>query len=480
MNRFFRTLAMAMLAVVAAFGVVPAASAQSGYVKTFSLPTKPATQGAYQGVDPTGAQISMWYQFTGGTEKAFQALVSTFNQSNPWKITLTATAKGSYNTVYQAILAAIQTKTLPDLSVAYQNQASDYESAKVILDLGPLVDDPVYGLGDAGKADFIPGVLNADLNPQYNGARLGFPLYRSMEVVFYNVDALKKLGVTTPPKTWDDFKTVACQYYKATGNVAYEVRTDASWIAGAAYAQGGDVYDAKSGKFTYDTAAAQVGPQAMQDLLNQGCVGLIANPNGFSDENDFGAGKTLFYGGSTSGLFFVQQAITSAKQNFTFSVAPLPYTGDHPIMNLYGASWSEYASGDQAKDLATWLFIRWFAEAEQQAPWAQTSGYFPVRKSAQALMSDFLAKNPAYKAGLDLLVDTRAEPPFGGYQAVRDAASAALNDVLDGANVKQRFSQLNDKSNQLLASYKPNLTPATPKPPAPATAAPTAAATKSS
>src|SRR5262249_16061096 len=102
------------------------------------------------------------------------------------------------------------------------------------------------------------------------------------------------------------------------------------------------------------------------------------------------------------------------------------------------------------------------------------------------LMTDFLAnpKNAAYKAGLGLLVDTNAEPPFGGYQAVRDAASAALNDVLDGANVKQRFSQLNDKANEFLPSSNPNLTPPTTNRPPPtlnpAPAAPTAAATKSS
>ncbi|MHB8629781.1 MAG: extracellular solute-binding protein [Aggregatilineales bacterium] len=479
MNRFFRTLAMALLAAAAALSVVPAASAQGSYVKTFDLPKTPATSGAYKGVDPTGAQITMWHVYTGGTKDAFDKLVAQFNQSNPWKITLTATAKGSYNTLYQAILAAIQTKTLPDISIAYQNQASDYQSANVILNLGPLVDDAVYGLGDAGKADFIPGILNADLNPQYNGARLGFPLYRSMEVLFYNVDALKKLGYDAPPKTWDDFKTISCKYFKATGNVAYEVRTDASWVAAATYAQGGDIYDAKTGKFTYDSPAAEIGPQTMQDLINQGCAGLIANPSGFSDQNDFGAGKTLFYGGSTSGLFFVQKAITNAKQSFTFSVAPLPYT-DHPVMDLYGASWSALQSGDQAKDLASWLFIRWFSEAEQQSAWAAASSYFPVRKSASALMTDFLAKNAAYKAGLNLLVDTKAEPPFGGYQAVRDDASNAFNDILDGANVKQRFSQLDTKADQDLAGYKPNLTPATPKPPAPATAAPTVAATKSS
>ncbi len=457
--------------------MLPAVSAQSGYTDTFKLPTGPVSSGAFKGVDPTGAQITMWQQYTGATKTAFESLVAQFNQNNPWKITLTDIAKGSYNDVYQAVLGGIQTKSLPDFSIAYQNQAATYQTANVVLDLAPLVNDSVYGLGDAGKADFLPGLLSFDQNPQFNNAQLSFPEYRSLEVLFYNIDALKKLGFNAAPKTWDEFKTQACAYKKATGNVAYEIRTDASWIAGAAFAQGGDIYDAKSGKFTYNTPEAQIGPQAMQDLLNQGCAGLIANPSSFSDENDFIAGKTIFYGGSTSGMInFVKAPIAKSANPFTFSVAPLPYK-DKPVSNIYGASWSAYNNGNQAKELASWLFMRWFSEPTQQAAWAQASGYFPIRLSAAAAMSDFFTKNPEYKAGFDLLSSVKSEPPLSGYQPVRDEAGNAFNDVLDGQNVKTRFTALNDKANQLIASYKPNLTPATPKPAAPATAAATGAAT---
>jgi multiple sugar transport system substrate-binding protein len=315
------------------------------------------------------------------------------------------------------------------------------------------------------------------VNPQYNNQRLGFPEYRSLEVLYYNVDALKKLNATVP-KTWDDFKTLACNYYKATGNVAYEVRTDASWVAGAAFAQGGDIYDYKNNKFTYNTPEAQVGPQAMQDLMKQGCVGLIADPNNFSDENDFGAGKTLFYGGSTSGLNFVIGAVKTAKQNFAVDIAPLPYKGQ-PVSDIYGASWSIFGSGNKAQDLADWLFMRWFSEPEQQAPWAIASGYFPVRLSTKTVpvMADYLTKNPAYSDGLALLANTKAEPPIAGYDPVRTLAGNAMNDILDGKNVKTTFTTLNDKSNSILGSFKPNLTPATPAPTKAATAAPTAAAT---
>ncbi len=475
MNNTFRKLSVALVTAAAVLSAVPAVSAQAGYVKTFDLPTKPTTDGAFKGVDPAGAQLQMWVNFTGGTKTAYDALVTQFNSTNPWKITVTGTAKGSYSAVYNAVLGAIQTKSLPNISVAYQNQAATYQTANVIQPLDKMVDDPTYGLGDAGKAEFLPGILNADLNPQFNNARLGFPLYRSAEAIYYNVDALKKLGFDSFPKTWDDLKKVSLAYYKATSNVAYEVRTDASWVAAAAYAQGGDIYDTKAGKFTYDSPAAQVGPAAMADLMTQGAVGLISNPSGFSDEPDFGAGKTLYYGSSTSGLNFILKAINDNKGNFSLGVAALPYTGDQPMMDLYGASWSVFASGKPEQDLAAWLFIRWFSEAEQQSPWVQASGYFSIRTTTSALLGDFYTKNPVYKAGVDLLKNTKAEPPIAGYDPIRTEAGKAFNDVLDGTAVKTRFADLNTFANTTLASFKPNLTPATPAPAA--TKAATAAAT---
>ena len=470
-NNTFRKVSAALVALAAVISTAPAAFAQAAYVKTFDLPTKPTTDGTFKGVDPTGAQLQMWVNFTGATETSYNALVTQFNSTNPWKITVTGTAKGAYPDVYNAVLGAIQTKSLPNISVAYQNQAATYQTANVVLPLDSYVNDPVYGLGDAGKAEFLPGILDADLNPQFNNARLGFPLYRSAEAIYYNVDALKNLGYDTFPKTWDDLKKVSLAYYKATGNVAYEVRTDASWVAAAAFAQGGNIFDAKSGKFTYDSAEAQVGPAAMADLLNQGAVGLISNASGFSDEADFGTGKTLFYGSSTSGLNYILKAITDGKGNFSVGVAPLPYTGNQPTMDLYGASWSVFATGTPAQQLASWLFIRWFSEAEQQAPWVQASGYFSIRTSTAPLLADYFAKNPVYKAASDLLKNTKAEPPIAGYDPIRTEAGKAFNDVLDGQPVKTRFAALNAFANTTLASFKPNLVPPTPKPPKPTAAA---------
>lgn len=472
--KFTKLAALVVIAAVA-LSIAPIANAQSGYVKTFDLPKTPTTDGAYKGVDPSGTTIVWWHNHSQDRETALKAIIDKFNKGNPWKITVNELYKGQYPDIYQAMLAGLQTKDLPGLTVAYQNEAGTYQTANGLVDLNDFVNDKVYGFGDEGLADFFQGFLASDINSQFNNQRLGFALYRSMEVLFYNVDALKALGHDAPPKTWDEFQKWSCDFTKANpGKIGYEVRTDASFIAAAAFAQGGDIFDYKANKFTYNSPAVQVAPQVIQDMLNNKCASLIANPQGRSDQNDFATGKSLFYIASSSGITFVAGAIKSAPQHFTFNTAPIPYK-DQPVQNVYGASVSIPKTNPKTQ-LAAWLFIRWFSEPEQQAAWAQASQYFPVRQSTATGLADFFSKNPAYKTAFDLLKNTKAEPPFAGYNPIRTEADKAFNDVLDGQNVAERFGALNNTANDLLTKYKPNLTPATPKP---ATKAATAAATMS-
>ncbi|MBN1967432.1 MAG: extracellular solute-binding protein, partial [Anaerolineae bacterium] len=100
-------------------------------------------------------------------------------------------------------------------------------------------------------------------------------------------------------------------------------------------------------------------------------------------------------------------------------------------------------------DLAAWLFVRWMSEPTQQARWAEVSNYFPVRASAAADLTDYFADNPQFAAAFDLLSSTHAEPPVAGYDVIRDMAEQAFFDILDGADVPDRLTQLTDESNEV-------------------------------
>jgi len=418
--------------------------------------------------------VVYWHPHQGARQKATQDAVDKFNSGNPWKITVEPIFKGDYPVIYQAMLAGLQTKELPNLTVAYQNQAAQYENVNALVDLNQFVNDKAYGLGKSVTDDFFQGFLLSDVNPQFGNQRLGMALYRSMESLYYNKDALKDLGYDAPPKNWDQFKEMACKFTKsASGRIGYEVRTDASFVAAAAFAQGGDIYDYKANKFIYDSPEPQVAPQVMQDLYQQGCASLIAEA--FSDQADFAKQKVLFYIGTSSGLTFVRSAIQDSVKaggkDFTFDIAPIPYK-DKPVQDIYGASVSIPKTTRQ-QELAAWLFVRWYTEPEQQAAWAKTTNYFPVRHSTADQLADYFKTNQPYKSAFDLLGSTKAEPPVAGYDPVRALAVKAFNNVLDGKPVAEEFAKLNDDANAILAKNKPGSPLPTPLP----TKVPTAAAT---
>lgn len=468
MQSRFSKVVVILVAVVMLLSAVHTTTAQGGdYVKTFSLKL-PAADGAYKGVDPKGAKVSFWHPYTGIPADAAKSLADKFNAENPFGITMTAVAKGSYDTIYQAMLAAIPTGDVPQLTVAYSNQAAQYQNVKALVNLDNFVKDPTLGFGKDFDTDFFQGYLSGDVNPQFSNQRLGMALYRSQEIMFYNVDALKKMNISAPPKTWDEFKTDACQYVKAgLGKDGYIVSLDASFVAAAAFGQGGDIYDAKNNKFTYNTPEAKAMPAVIQQMVADGCA--RTSTERFADQNSFIAQQSLFYTGTTSGLPFVAKGITDSGKTFAFDMAAIPYK-DKPVQNIFGASVSIPKTKPE-QELAAWLFIRWFDEPEQQAVWARASNYFPVRKSAAANLKDYFTQNKPYESAFNLLSNTKAEPPVAGYDPTRTDVAKAMSNIMDGASVDDEFAALDKAANKHLAENQPGSALPTPKPTAAATAA---------
>ena len=81
----------------------------------------------------------------------------------------------------------------PGLVEAYQDQAASYYLMGALSDLTGLVDSIKWGLTPEEKADFFPGVFDQDVFSNFEDARLGFPLHRSMQVLYYNLDWLAEL-----------------------------------------------------------------------------------------------------------------------------------------------------------------------------------------------------------------------------------------------------------------------------------------------
>lgn len=467
----------------------------------------------YDDIDPAslaGVTVDFWHQHSRFRETQLQAMVAVFNnpdvtvdeflgtieaevteaevarlgeiidglretarEYNPYGIVVNASNQGGYGDIFEKMTLGIVAggEDLPQLVVAYQNQAATYQIDNALVDMTAMVNSANYGFSEEEIADFFPGFYNADVFPTFGGQRLGLAPNRSMEVMYYNIDWLNELyaagaiSFEGAPQTPDQFAEAACA---AAANpfslsaspdvqpIGYELSIDASRLASWTFAFNGDIFDYETGEYSLDSEAAISALEFIQGLFDDGCA--VEVTENFGDQSHFGQGVTLFTVGSSSGLPFYDSAIAGAYETvegvdgFSWSVAPLPHTSEEPRMNIYGASVSIPRSTPE-QELAAWIFVKYYTSTVAQRYWAEASQYFPVRASVAAELGDYFAANPAYQTAFDLLQYGMAEPPVPGYDPVRNAMSETFAALVQdpGMDAAEALTELNTMANEELA-----------------------------
>lgn len=426
------------------------------------LVAQEAEEDPYADVDPSGQTVDYWHQHSGQREEVLQEIVDEFNTTNEWGITVVAQNQGGYGDIYDRIRNNLTAgEELPELTVAYQNQAATYELVDALVDINLFLNSPTWGIPEEDQAEFFDSFFEADVFPTFDNERLGFPPNRSMEVMYYNVDWLNELreagaiSFEGPPATPEQFAEATCAavenpFSGATGEnapIGYQINFDASRLASWTFARGGDVFNYETGEYNYNNPETAAAVAFLKDLYDRGCAGEIFES--FGDQNNFGAGTTLFTVGSSSGLPFYRTAIEEGA-NMEWSVAPVPHTTEEPVQNIYGASVSIPQTTPEG-ELAAWLFVRWFTSPEIQARWAEVSNYFPVRADAAANLEDYFAQDPAYATAFDLLQFGQAEPPVPNYETIRDEAEivfAAIVTGVDDRPIEEVLAELDEFANE--------------------------------
>lgn len=424
-------------------------------------PTEPPVVDPWADVVPA-KEIVWWHQHTGSArEAAIAKIVSDFNATNEYGITVTAEYAGSYGDIFNKMLPILNTPDVPDVVVGYQNQVATYQLADSMFDMNQLIDNPKYGLTKEEQADFFPGFFAQDVLSLFDNQRLGLAPNRSMEVMYYNMDWLKELGYDAPPATPEQFKEMACKaaatpFSGATEGAAsptgYELSIDTSRFASWTFAFGGDMFDYTTNQFTLNSPAAVEAWTFLQGLFADGCARLVTE--NYGDQTDFGNGTLLFAVGSSSGLLYYGDAVSADGSPFEWGVGAIPHTTADPVMNIYGASVSIPKSTPE-RELAAWLFVKYYTSAPVNAEWAKASGYFPVKASiADEVTAEFAGNKDAFATAISLLPFGKFEPPVPGYDFVRDnVIEPVMTSIVDDvtSNVQTLLDEANVAANGILA-----------------------------
>ncbi|HIQ05301.1 MAG TPA: extracellular solute-binding protein, partial [Anaerolineae bacterium] len=172
----------------------------------------------------------------------------------------------------------------------------------------------------------------------------------------------------------------------------------------------------------------------------------------YGDQADFANQKVLFTFGSTAGLPYYDRAIKEAGE-FNWDVAMWPHETPEPFVNVYGPSAAIFKSVPE-RELAAWLFFKYWAEPENVAKWATVANYFPLRKSAMETetMKEYLKKSPKYAKAFTFLKYGRTEPNVAGYQQIRGIIADAMKKAIEGGEPKEILDEAVAEANAVLAS----------------------------
>lgn len=414
-------------------------------------------------------EVVFWHQYSGAAITGVQEIISEFNGSNPYGIIVKQEKAGnSYNDVYNKINANIAAGTEPPaLSQAYQNQAALYRDQGAMIDMKPFVESKKYGVSADDLKDIFPIFLKSDENPQFPGEILGWPTQRSLEVLYVNLDMLKANGYSAPPKTLKEMEEMACKASKPDQQIyGYAWRNDASQLASLIFAAGGNVLKPDATSYDLNSPAVVSVMEMLKRMFAQKCAVAIPAAERFGEQNRFGAGTLLFTQASSSGLPFYADVVKAGGKH-QWTVVGVPQADPaKPGYNLYGASYSIYKTTRQ-KELASWLFMKYFTEKQNTLKWSTISNYLTVRQSAaqEAIAAakasprfvGYAAAADGYGALYGMVNAGKVESPVAGYDPVRDAMAKAVDTITvkGEGDIKTGLDALNAAANKLLAENAP-------------------------
>ena len=421
-------------------------------VRPTRTPTAPATQTPtptpapvstldVQADELDGLTITFWHPWRGEQEALVQDMLAEFNRTNPWGITVQASAYDGLGWLEEAVEAGVNGGALPDLLIGYNYQAQHWDvTGRVLVDLNEYASDPTWGLRAEEQADFYPAFWSQDISSSATGVgkRLGLPLHRSALVLYYNRSFSLSLGFSGLPDSTYELRQRACAAAESNasdgqsgndGSGGWLITPQPSLLVGWVYAFGGEIARTDGRGYQFNTAEVGQALDYLKSLQDSGCAYQAPGANPAAE---FATRRALFYISSLSELPAVEAAFTAAGNRDSWTVLPLPGAEAEPVLVTYGPDLMITRS-ETARELAAWLAAEWLVDPANQAQWAAANNLLPVRQSALELLGRPLAEDPQWAAAVALLPLARSEPAYASWSVMRWALNDAMAALFDPA-----------------------------------------------
>lgn len=279
----------------------------------------------------------------------------------------------AYDDKLQALLAA---GTAPDVFKVAGNLYADYISVNALMDIS----DRVLKDSVIGKPDYFIQPFEKERST-FNGKWYGIGSTAQERLLFYNVESLKKAGVTPPPVdpnqawSWSDFQQVARRMTAREGDVAKTL--GGHWPTGeygmAVISNGGRIIDGKTMRFALDEPPAIDAIQRVADLtLKDRVTGTADEIKGGTDVQHLSTGKySMMVGGNWL-------LLDLAPLGFKYGAGVLPKL-NRPATTMASSTTAIWKA--TPKPEAAWSLFRFLNTDDYQIPLVQKGLWNPSHTS---------------------------------------------------------------------------------------------------
>jgi multiple sugar transport system substrate-binding protein len=330
--------------------------------------------------------IEVGYPYSALFDVSFQKIMPLFNAAHPDIKVVFRASYEQYEDGTNTILREAVSGELPDVSLQGLNRQA------ILVDKGIArsLETFIAAEPDFAKEGYHQAML--DLGT-FNGAVHGLPFAVSLPVGYYNMDLMATIGVTDRaqlPQTWDQVIGMCAKLRDAgvENPLFWGWNITGNWFVQALmWSQGEPIM--KGGDFNLDSEAGLVALNTMNDLFD-GCN--MQNLSVTEAGTPFSAGNVAMYFWSTSSVGSIERS----KGDFTLMTNEYPGIGAKPQGLPAGgnAAMLTSTSDDPAQVAAAWTFLKFITSGAGAAAVAETTGYMPPNKAANALLADFYATNP--------------------------------------------------------------------------------------
>jgi sn-glycerol 3-phosphate transport system substrate-binding protein len=407
-------------------------------------------------------ELQWWHAMTGANNDAVNRLAEEFNASQgDYKVV--PTYKGNYGETLNAGIAAFRAGTAPHIMQVFEVGTATMMSAKGAV-------KPVYQLmKDAGEP-FDPNAYLPAITGYYSttkGEMLSFPFNSSSMVMWANLDALKSIGLSEPPKTWPDLFAAA---KKLTQNGFPNCGFSTTWVTWLNIEQLSawhnlPVATKANGMDGLDTTLEINGPLQVKHIGN---LAEAQKDKTFDYSGRYDSGFGRFTAGECPIMFGSSGSYGNVKgaAKFAWASAPMPYYPDvpgAPQNSIIGGASLWVMGGkkpDEYKGVAK--FFAFLSDTDRQAKLHQTTGYMPITKAAyeKSKADGFYAKNPALEVPIKELTN---KPPtensrglrLGNLPQMRDLWAEEIEATLAGKKTaKQALDEAATRGNAMLRQFE--------------------------